>query len=181
MQKFTNPTGQKTISVKNDESVTVQLEDIEAGSREFDLRIVLEGEFARAKVCGIAKTSGNDRKSWKVNITLNGKEQSGEIDLRGVADDTSLLRFDGSGVVGENSSAGEMEINEKIVLFSPQARGHALPILRVETEDVKAAGHGATIAPFDEEMFFYLETRGIDPVTGKALLLEGFLQLPEEK
>jgi Fe-S cluster assembly scaffold protein SufB len=42
-----------------------------------------------------------------------------------------------------------------------------LPILRVETENVKSAGHGATIAPFDEEMFFYLESRGIDPEEGK--------------
>jgi len=178
MQKLTSPSGKKTITLKADEKLELFLEDLEPGSRDFELKIIVEGEYANAKVSGIAKTTGEDKKNWKINITLNGKEQVGEIDLRGVADDNSLLRFDGSGVVGKDSQECEMEINEKIVLFSPTARGHALPILRVETENVKAAGHGATIAPFDEEMFFYLESRGISPEAGKELLLEGFLKLP---
>ena len=177
MKKITNPSGIQTLMVKQDESLEIFLEDLESGSREFDLQIIAEGDYANIKVEGVAKTTEKDHKSWKVHIALKGKEQVGELNLRGIADDASLLRFDGSGVVGEDSEECEMEINENIVLFSPEARGHALPILRVETENVRAAGHGATIAPFDEEMFFYLASRGIGEQEVKKLLLQGFLKL----
>jgi Fe-S cluster assembly protein SufD len=175
MLKLTAPQGTKTITLQKDENLDLYLEDFEEGSRNFELSIILLGEGANVRVHGVIRTTNTDEKFWKVTLDLQGKNQMGTLELKGIADDASLLKFDGAGIIGAPSEEGEVTIEEKIILFSDKARGHALPILRVETEKVRAAKHAASIAPFDEEMFFYLESRGIIKDEAKKLLLNGFL------
>ena len=36
--------------------------------------------------------------------------------------------------------------------------------------------HGAAVGPVDEEMVFYLQSRGLDRATAEQLIVEGFFQ-----
>jgi Fe-S cluster assembly protein SufD len=46
--------------------------------------------------------------------------------------------------------------------------------LEIFADDVKCA-HGATVGELDAMQLFYAESRGMDPATARALLLEGFI------
>ena len=48
------------------------------------------------------------------------------------------------------------------------------PNLLIEENDVEAS-HSANIAPMDEEILFYMQTRGIDKDMANKMLLKGFL------
>jgi len=48
------------------------------------------------------------------------------------------------------------------------------PELEIFADDVKCA-HGATVGELDPDMLFYAASRGLDPGTARALLLEGFV------
>ena len=50
----------------------------------------------------------------------------------------------------------------------------AKPELEIFADDVKCA-HGATVGELDAMQLFYAESRGLDPASARALLLEGFV------
>jgi Fe-S cluster assembly protein SufD len=64
------------------------------------------------------------------------------------------------------------QVNHNLLL-SRQAEMDTKPQLEIFADDVKCA-HGATVGQLDDDMVFYLRSRGINPDLGKALLIYGF-------
>jgi len=170
-----NPSGEKNITIKTGESLEIFLEDFELGSREFFLTVNLEGEGSECKISGRAKSENSDKKLWKICQVFKGVEQKGVMDLRGVAEGKSFLRFDGQGVLEKSSENSEIEIQEKIMLFD-DSHGQSLPVLTVKTDSVKSASHGASVSPADIEKLNYLCSRGIDEKNARDILKIGFLK-----
>lgn len=63
--------------------------------------------------------------------------------------------------------------SSKNMLFSDNGSIHVKPQLEIYADDVKCS-HGTTIGQFDPEMLFYLQSRGIDQVQAKAMLVNAF-------
>ena len=173
--KLVNPEGEKTVVVKAGESLLLELEDFDSGSRDFDLTVELQGENAECQIRGRASSMGSDKKVWKIKQNFIGSEQVGNIDLRGTAEQESFLQFDAAANLKNSSVDADASISERIILFG-DAKGKLLPVLRVETDKVKSASHGASIAPVEKEKILYLLSRGIGRVEAEKLLKEGFLK-----
>jgi Fe-S cluster assembly protein SufD len=178
--KLNKPEGKKRIIVQKDEKLRIILSDREFGSREFELIVDIEGENAECEVVGVMECHNEDEKVWNLWQNLHGVRQKGEIDIRAVAEDASRIEINGRGVIKQQSHEGEVHINEKVVLFD-KAKAKALPVLRVETHNVRAASHGASVSPIDPMKVFYLRSRGISESKAKMMLKEGFLELKEEE
>lgn len=173
------PSGSKTIQVQENQNLTITLEDFEDGNRSFHLIVEMVGENAECEVIGRAQSKGKDQKVWKIEQIYQGHNQTGHIQLRGTAEDEAFLEFDGGAILDQNSTQSDAEVTEKIILFD-QAKGRALPILTVKTDNVKAAGHGASIAPINDELILYFQSRGIPKKQAEKLIKEGFLQMVED-
>lgn len=178
MTRLVNQNGEKKIilSEKNIQKKFF-IEDFEVGNRNFSLEVIVQGENSEVEIIGRAESKNSDQKKWKISLVLAGKNQKGVLDLKGIADEKGRLEFDGGGVIASSSEEGNISVQEKIVLFSKNAKAKNVPVLTVETENVNSASHSASIAPFDKEVFFFLESRGISPEEGKKLLRKGFLEL----
>ncbi len=175
---FINPENSQQIKIsKKNILKKIIISDLEEGSRDFILEVVVEGENSQVEISGKAEAKNTDHKNWKISVVLAGKNQKGVLNLRGIADEKGKITFDGGGIIQKNSSGGDMDVTEKIVLFSKHAKAKNVPVLRVETEDLSSANHSASIAPFEKEIFFFLESRGISKEDGKKLLREGFLDI----
>ncbi len=170
-----NPSGEKKITVGEGQVLEIFLEDFQSGSREFFLTVYLEGEKSECKISGRIKSENQDKKLWQVKTIFKGMGQKGKIDLRGVGEGKSFLRFDGQGILEETSKDSEIEIEERIMLFD-QSHGQSLPILTVKTDNVKSASHGASVAPADLEKINYLRSRGISELESRDILKTGFLK-----
>ena len=48
------------------------------------------------------------------------------------------------------------------------------PQLEIYADDVKCS-HGSTTGALDTESLFYLQSRGLDSITAKSLLIHGFI------
>jgi Fe-S cluster assembly protein SufD len=59
------------------------------------------------------------------------------------------------------------------LLLSPTAEFDAKPELEIYADDV-VCGHGATAGDLDEDLVFYLRTRGIPLREARALLVSAF-------
>jgi Fe-S cluster assembly protein SufD len=62
----------------------------------------------------------------------------------------------------------------KAMLLDRGATANCKPELEIYADDVKCA-HGASVGELDETQMFYAMSRGLDPASARALLLEGFI------
>ncbi len=174
--KIKNPNGKKHVVVRNDQELTIFLLDRASGNRNFELVLDLEGENATCKVVGVVEGNHQDEKIWDITQNLHGKSQKAEINVHGVGAGNSRLQISGRGIIKQTSEGGEVMINERVILFD-SAKAKALPVLRVETDDVAAASHGASVAPIDRAQIFYLMSKGIAKSEAERMIKEGFLNL----
>jgi Fe-S cluster assembly scaffold protein SufB len=65
------------------------------------------------------------------------------------------------------------QVNHNISL-TKSARAESIPKLEIFSEDVQTS-HGSTMGEIDPEQLFYLQARGLDEISAKQLLIEGFL------
>jgi Fe-S cluster assembly protein SufD len=65
------------------------------------------------------------------------------------------------------------EMNRNLLL-TDGARADSVPNLEIETGDVARAGHASTTGRFDDEQLFYLQSRGIDVLTAKRMVVRAF-------
>jgi Fe-S cluster assembly protein SufD len=60
------------------------------------------------------------------------------------------------------------------MLLDRGATANCKPELEIFADDVNCA-HGATVGELDPMQLFYAESRGLDPASARALLVEGFV------
>lgn len=173
--KLINPTGKKTIQMKENESVDIWLEDFETGSRDFKLIVELLGDNAECHVHGRVQTVGLDQKVWNISQKFKGLNQKGSVTVHGVAEDKSFLDIAGGAILEQTSVDADVNISEKIILLG-QGKGKLLPILRVETDKVKTASHGASIAPVEDEKLLFFASRGVSKKSAEKIIKTGFLK-----
>jgi len=64
------------------------------------------------------------------------------------------------------------QANRNLVL-SEKARADSIPGLEILTDDVRCT-HGATIGKIDQDLVFYLQSRGLDRKDAEKMIVEGF-------
>jgi Fe-S cluster assembly scaffold protein SufB len=170
-----NPHGTKKIIIKKNETLNIWLEDLEPKSREFSLEIELLGDNAQCIIEGRIHCKNSDKKVWNITQIFRGKNQIGKINLQGVAEENSNLELNATGIISRDSSQATALISEKILLFE-KAKGQLLPVLTVQTDDVKKANHAASITPVKPANLLFLTSRGIPIKEAENILKKGFLK-----
>ena len=99
---------------------------------------------------------------------------------KGVIDDQARGVFQGKILVRRDAQKTDGHQLNKTLLLSRAAEIDTKPELEIYADDVKCS-HGATAGELDEDALFYLESRGIDPATAQAMLVEAFVAEPVER
>src|SRR5205823_9464505 len=83
-----------------------------------------------------------------------------------------------TGLIRINKSARQTESSQeqKNILLSDRAKADSDPKLEILNNDVIRCTHGAAVGPVDQEMIFYLQSRGLDWQEAEQLVVEGFFQ-----
>jgi Fe-S cluster assembly protein SufD len=94
--------------------------------------------------------------------------------VRSVLNGKAVGSYLGKVEVARGAQQTDAEQSIKAMLLDRGATANAKPELEIFADDVKCA-HGATVGELDPMQLFYAESRGMDPATARALLLEGFV------
>jgi Fe-S cluster assembly protein SufD len=92
---------------------------------------------------------------------------------RGVLNDHARAVFNGKVIVREGAQKTDAQQANHNLLLSKEAEVYTRPQLEIYADDVKCA-HGATVGQLDEEMMFYLRSRGLRQDLAKAILTYAF-------
>jgi Fe-S cluster assembly protein SufD len=93
---------------------------------------------------------------------------------RSIASGTSRAIVNSKVIVDAGASQAESQQSCRGMLLSPTAEIDCRPQLEIHTDEVKCA-NGATTGRLNEEMYFYLLSRGLDRDTAQSLLVFAFV------
>jgi Fe-S cluster assembly protein SufD len=94
--------------------------------------------------------------------------------VRSVLNGKSTGSYLGKVEVARGAQQTDAEQSVKAMLLDRGATANCKPELEIFADDVKCA-HGASVGELDPMQLFYAESRGLDPASARALLLEGFV------
>jgi Fe-S cluster assembly protein SufD len=95
--------------------------------------------------------------------------------FRGIAADRSRVAFNGKIVVAREAAGTDSQQSLRGLLAGPEAEIDVRPQLEIYTDDVRCS-HGATAGKLDDNMLFYLLSRGLSPESAQRLLKWAFLE-----
>ncbi|HPD33040.1 MAG TPA: SufD family Fe-S cluster assembly protein, partial [Candidatus Kapabacteria bacterium] len=92
---------------------------------------------------------------------------------KGILNDNSTGIFNGAILVHPHAQkTNAFQVNRNL-LTSESAKVYTKPELEIYADDVKCS-HGEATGVIDEEMLFYMQSRGISEENARRLLLEAF-------
>jgi Fe-S cluster assembly protein SufD len=94
--------------------------------------------------------------------------------FRGLASTRARVGFDGDVQVIANTHGAKVRQSLRGLLEGSGSEVNLRPRLTILTDQIEAS-HGATTGQLDEQLLFYLLSRGLDPATARALLKSAFL------
>lgn len=105
-----------------------------------------------------------------------GANTEGHMDFKTVVKDESYTTFDGMIKIEHESRGTISRLEEHALHLSPKARSDSIPGLKIETNDVQKAGHASTSGQVDEEMLFYMLSRGVRHEDAIHMIVMGFFE-----
>jgi Fe-S cluster assembly protein SufD len=94
---------------------------------------------------------------------------------KGILDGTAHAVFNGRIIVRKDAQKTDSKQTNKNLVLSDDAVIDTKPELQIWADDVRCT-HGATIGQLDDEMTFYLRSRGIGANEARSLLIYAFAQ-----
>ncbi len=138
-----------------------------------DVNVWMGGEYADATINGLVVLGGTQHCD---NHTLLRHEKancpSHEL-YKHVLDGKSTCVFKGQIFVQKDAQKTDSKQTNKSLLLSDDAVMNSQPALEIYADDVKCT-HGSTTGPVDEEMVFYLRSRGVSAESARHLLSYAF-------
>ena len=122
----------------------------------------------------IFRVRGSERQSVTIRNVFASENGGGEITVKGVAEDKSYAVCNGMIEITERGKGTNTYLTQNVLMLDRTAKIDAVPGLEIRTNDVKAS-HSATVSQVTSEDLFYLQSRGLDPQTARAMFVEGFL------
>ena len=123
-----------------------------------------------------AANIGNGQSTNEVVTNVTHLEERGRSrqTVRSVLGGKAVGSYLGKVEVARGAQQTDGEQSVKAMLLDRGATANCKPELEIFADDVKCA-HGATVGELDAMQLFYAESRGLDPASARALLLEGFV------
>lgn len=138
------------------------------------LDVVLAGENAEIEIVGLVIGKGTEEKSLEAYITHAAPNTKSNVNVRAVLKGKSMFSFRGNVKIEKGAKGSDAYLRSDALLFDEAKMGDDTPALEILEPDVKA-GHAATIGKVDENMLFYLMSRGLSRKQAENLLVEGFV------
>jgi Fe-S cluster assembly protein SufD len=170
-------TGFDTLSARLDQDATYRLHAISLGaaaSRTTTL-VRLAGERAAVALSAVALGARQQVQDAFAQFEHVAPRTRSEQLFRGIAAARSRVAFNGKVVVARGATGADSQQSLRGLLAGPEAEVDLRPQLQIDTDEVRCS-HGATTGKLDEQMLFYLLSRGLDRDAAQRLLKWAFLE-----
>lgn len=139
-----------------------------------EMRLEFQGEGAKAAICGTAIAGNGQHGDITLFVDHAVPGCSSQEYFKAALDGDAKGVFQGRILVRPHAQKTDGKMMSQALLLSDRAEFHNKPELEIFADDV-TCGHGATCGDIDEEMLFFLRSRGIGKQEAEQLLVQAFL------
>jgi Fe-S cluster assembly protein SufD len=140
------------------------------------VQVLLEGRGSQADLLGIVDLAGRQHADFQTLQEHVGDATRSDLVIHDALRDRSSANFTGLIRIDRSAHQTESSQEQKNILLSDSAKADSDPKLEILNNDVIRCTHGASVGPVDEEMVFYMQSRGLDRDSAEQLIVEGFFQ-----
>ncbi len=116
-----------------------------------------------------AKTSWQD---LFTNVVHVGPYSESKVSVKGIALNSSSIIHRGLAKVHRRAKEASTIIESTLLALGNKAKANSIPMLEIETGNVREAKHSTSITRLSEEHLFYMATRGIDEKEAEKLVIK---------
>ncbi|MGM3308349.1 Fe-S cluster assembly protein SufD [Anabaena sp. WFMT] len=138
-----------------------------------NLEILQTGEQTETTLNGLTVVADNQLGDTHSAIALNHPHGISKQLHKCIIGDRAHGVFNGKVFVPKPAQLTNAAQLNRNLLLSPKARVDTKPQLEITADNVKCA-HGATVSQLEDDQIFYLQSRGIDEVNARKLLVNAF-------
>ena len=138
-----------------------------------DINCGLDDEETVCELNGLYLATGRQHVDYHTRIDHAKPAGTSREYYKGVLDGRGRGVFNGRVYVHPDAQKTDAEQFNNNLLLSRHAEVDTKPQLEIFADDVKCA-HGATVGQLDDDMIFYLRTRGLAESAARGLLTYGF-------
>ena len=133
------------------------------GAETYDnVSVTLEGDGS-SFLCEVGyRLNGEEKLDMNYEAIHTGKKTNSAINVSGVLSDHAFKLLRGTIDLRRGCKGAVGNETEDVLLMDPTVRNQTVPVILCGEEDV-VGNHGATIGRLNENILFYLESRGMEP------------------
>jgi Fe-S cluster assembly protein SufD len=139
-----------------------------------EIRMAFEGENSRVGLRGAVIGRGKQHLDTTLVVNHAAPHCTGQEYFKAAMDGQSQGVFQGKIVVEPGAQKTDSKMMSRALLLSEGAEFANKPELEIFADDV-VCGHGATCGRIDEQMLFFLRSRGIPKAEARQMLVMAFL------
>ena len=138
-----------------------------------DIDVTLDCEHAQCSLDGLYVANGRQHVDFHTNVEHVAPRCESREYYKGIAGGRGRGVFNGRVLVHPDAQKTEAHQTNRNLLLTRNAEIDTKPQLEIHADDVKCS-HGATIGQLDEQMLFYMRSRGIPETVARGMLTYGF-------
>jgi Fe-S cluster assembly protein SufD len=139
-----------------------------------ETRLGFEGEGSQVGLRGATIARGRQHMDTTLVVNHSVPRCGGQEYFKSAMDGQSSGVFQGKIIVEPGAQKTDSKMMSRALLLSETAEFTNKPELEIFADDV-VCGHGATCGQIDENMLFFMRSRGIEKAEAERLLVQAFL------
>ena len=133
--------------------------------------IDLNHSYSSFVLNAIVNIKDNQELANIIKISHNEKNTTSSAKVNHILKDNAHGVFEAKTVVNKNAKYSKVLQNSKTTILSDNAKINANPRLEIFTDELSAS-HGATSGSIDEDILYYLQTRGLSKDKASKIVLD---------
>lgn len=137
---------------------------------------ILEGDGGYSEMLGVYFGDGAQHFDHRSIQDHLGSRTGSDLLYKGALKDESRAIYSGNVIIRKGAHKCDAYQTNRNILLSEHAKADSIPNLEILSNDPVRCGHAASVGPVDEDVLFYLQTRGIAYPEAVRLVVTGFFQ-----
>jgi len=136
----------------------------------------LIGERSQAHLLGAYFAEATQHHEHRVYVNHVGAQTVSRVNYKGALHGRGARTvWVGDVLIGPDAVGTDSYEQNRNLVLSEGTRADSIPNLEIKTGDIQGAGHASATGRFDDEQLFYLQSRGIEELEARRLVVLGFL------
>ncbi|HRJ69291.1 MAG TPA: Fe-S cluster assembly protein SufD [Beijerinckiaceae bacterium] len=138
-----------------------------------EIQLASTGENAKVRLNGVILAKAEQHTDFTLEVDHRAPGCESRELFRSVIDGDATGVFQGKIMVKREAQRTDGKMASNAILLSDGATMNNKPELEIFADDVQCA-HGATCGALDEDLLFYLQSRGLPKAEAEALMIQAF-------